>query len=320
MPLSTINTLGQNGEISVDSLGNLITKTTPNQLAYGDSLANIVVQDPAQVAVVANTDLNYKVMKTFTAAKQGPLRVRFDAYILSGTYYFAYRIRKNYTDTIATGYFASNLDGAAASVHSYRPFTMVTSEVFPGDVITVEMVSSNGSGVPVVGTSAQTFYMRNLRVSSTDPDVTFSNAVGYYYVPLSVPLTWTSTFTGTPSGSFNVTTQWGLPTGVKALSVIGYYHVTGYSSGWNDHTLSQFGPRAQGGGTPWSFNTSTDTEWGSYTLFHDGDSSGAINYYGYWSDGGTIIVGANDTVYYRLGYGNSGGTHYNSLWIWGYWI
>jgi hypothetical protein len=101
---------------------------------------------------------------------------------------------------------------------------------------------------------------------------------------------------------------------------VGYYHVTGYSSGWNDHALSQFGPRAQGGGTPWSFNTSTDTEWGSYTLEHDGDASGAPHYYGAWNGVGLINVGANDTVFYTLGRGYSGGTHYNSLWIWGYWI
>lgn len=321
MPISTINSLGDNGELSV-AAGTLNATVAGSPLTYTDSTAHILFYDTAESAVVANSvDTTYRVMKTFTAARQGPLRVRFEAYILSGRDYFAYQIRKNSSTVIATGYFSSNLDGAVASVHAHRPFTMVTSTVSPGDVITVEMVSSNGSGVPVVGTSAQTLYLRNLRISAGVPDVTYSNAVARHYVPLKVPYVWSTTYTGQTAGTINVVSQWGLPSGVKALQVVGFYNVTGYGgNGYSDHALSQYGPRAQAGPDPWSFNTSTQTEWGSFVLEHDGDASGSPHYYGAWNGVGLINVGDNDIVYYTVGRGLSGGTHYNTLWVWGYWI
>lgn len=324
MPISTIDSLGPNRELIINNSSVLSAGTAAGQLTYADSTAHVLFYDTAEYSVVTNTaDATHKIMKTFTVAKQGTLRVRFEAYILSGRDYFAYQIRKNSSTVIATGYFSSNLDGATNSVHAYRPFTLGTSSVSPGDVITVEMVSSNGSGVPVVGTSAQTLYLRNLRVSSSTPDTTYSTAVARQYVPLKVPYVWNITYTGQTSGSFNVVTQWGLPSGVKALQAVGYYNVTGYgSNGYSDHALSQYGPRAQAGGTPWSFNTgaTTDTEWGSYVIEHDGDSSGTPHYYGAWNGVGLINVGDNDTLYYTVGRGQSGGTHYNTLWIWGYWI
>lgn len=322
MPVSTINSLGPNGEVSVSSLGTLSATVTAGQLTYSDNTAHVLFYDPAESAQVCSTSVIWSTMKTFTVAKQGTLRIRFDAYILSGPNYFAYRVMRNGATVIASGNFANNLDGATNSVHAYRPFTLGTTAVMPGDVITVEMISSNGSGVPVAGTASQTNYLRNLRVSSSVPDITYSRDTAQHFVSLSRPLVWNITFTSQTSGSFNVNTQFGIPVEAKALSCVGYYHITGYSSGWNDHALSQFGPRAQAGATPWSFTvgTSSDTEWGSYTLEHDGDSSGAPHYYGAWNGVGLINVSSNGSVFYTVGRGLSGGTHYNTIWVWGYWI
>lgn len=325
MPVSTINSLGPNGEISVSSLGTLSATVTAGQLTYSDSTAHVLFYDPAESAQVCSTSIVWNVMKTFIVAKQGTLRIRFDAYILSGPNYFAYRVMRNGATAIASGNYANNLDGAASAVHSYRPFTLGTTAVAPGDVITVEMISSNGSGTPVAGTAAQTNYLRNLRVSSSVPDITYSVDTARSFVSLSRPLVWNITFTGQTSGSFNINTQFGIPVEAKALSCVGYYHITGYgqgASGQGDHALSQFGPRAQGGNTPWSFNlgTSSDTEWGSYTLEHDGDASGSPHNYGAWNGVGLINVGSGGTVFYTVGRGLSGGTHYNTIWVWGYWI
>lgn len=132
---------------------------------------------------------------------------------------------------------------------------------------------------------------------------------GYYY----------TSFSSSPSGTLTASSTFGVPSSAKALLVSGYYHITGYSSGWNDHVTCIFGgyPSASTGSN-WSFTGSTSAIWQEFVLYHDGDSSGSPHHYGYWTDGGVISTN-NDTIYYQLGKGRSGGTHYVHIWCFGYW-
>ena len=151
------------------------------------------------------------------------------------------------------------------------------------------------------------------------------NYQGMNFVKLTSPSTWSATYTGQNDVTINVSSVFGIPSNAKAVLLGGYYHVSGYSagsSGQGDHAVSMFRPNTSwSAGAPWSFNTSTDTGWGEYVLEHDGDASGAVHNYGAWTNGNGICgVNANGNIYGRLGWGLSGGTHYNTLWCWGYWI
>jgi hypothetical protein len=143
--------------------------------------------------------------------------------------------------------------------------------------------------------------------------------IGYTYVALTAPKYWFTSFTGETSGSINTVSTLGLPSGVKAVHVSAFYHITGYSSGWNDHANSMWGPVVPSSSTSWSFTTSNNQTWGSFMFEHDGDASGSPHFYGVWQNG-QIGVNNNGLIYYRLGQGISGGTHYNHVWVWGYWI
>ena len=116
---------------------------------------------------VAHSDSEYKVMKSFYATETGLIALHFEAYIQSGTYYFAYRIRKSSDagatySTLRTGFYndASKKPGSG-NVHVYREFYEEDLEVEVGDLITFEMVSANNAGSPTTG-NGQLLYVKNL--------------------------------------------------------------------------------------------------------------------------------------------------------------
>ena len=143
------------------------------------------------------------------------------------------------------------------------------------------------------------------------------------------------TFSGTTNGSFAVTDFSGIPSNAKAVQVAGWYHITGYSvgAGQGDHAMSWFGPATlntttqwggPGAGWPNGDGTYVPRFHGTFVMEHDGDASGAgmtnyMNYYGSWHNG-IIGVHTDGYIYYSLGAGLSGGTHYNALIATGYWI
>ena len=132
------------------------------------AFTNAGYYDFDEVATVDDaTDSNFKVMKNWRATSSGTYTVNFSGYISSGTYYWAYRIRQNGSTTLASGNFSNTLDsnmgGNASSVHAYRHFVN-TATWAAGDVITLEMVSSDGSGNAVAG-NGQTLYCKDLYVS-----------------------------------------------------------------------------------------------------------------------------------------------------------
>jgi len=143
------------------------------------AFTNAGYYDFDEVAIVDDaTDSNYKVMKNFRATSTGTYSVHFAGFISSGTYYWGYRIRQNGSTTLASGNFGTTLDpnmgGNASSVHAYRHFVN-TATWAAGDVITLEMVSSDGSGTAVAG-NGQTLYCKDLYV--TDNTTTWTCPTG----------------------------------------------------------------------------------------------------------------------------------------------
>lgn len=142
---------------------------------------------------------------------------------------------------------------------------------------------------------------------------------GDSFTRLSTPGYYTTSFTSSSNGTLSASGTFGVPTSAKALLVSGYYHITGYNSSHNDHVLCIFGGYDNAStASNWSFTGPQTNIWQEFVLYHDGDSSGSPHHYGYWTDGGVISTN-NNTIYYQLGKGRSGGTHYVHLWCFGYW-
>lgn len=142
---------------------------------------------------------------------------------------------------------------------------------------------------------------------------------GSSFTRLTTPGYYTTSYTSGSSGTLSASGVFGVPTSAKALLVSGYYHVTGYNSSHNDHVTAIFGGYDNAStASNWSLTSSTSNIWQEFVLYHDGDGSGSPHNYGYWTDGGVISTNSN-TIYYQLGKGISGGTHYVHLWCFGYW-
>jgi hypothetical protein len=155
------------------------------------------------------------------------------------------------------------------------------------------------------------------------------------FVQLSSIATKTFSWTGSPKSSFAVTDFSGVPSNAKAISVYGWYHITGYSggAGQGDHAVCWFGldnnTTITTWGSPnsyWPGDTNSFSGYyhGSFVMEHDGDASNVagangVNYYGSWHQG-IITVNSNGSIYYTLGHGYSGGTHFAALYCTGYWI
>jgi hypothetical protein len=189
----------------------------------------------------------------------------------------------------------------------------------------------------IIGTgySSGTLSLKSNVVTVSGSVVNAANYKAHTYVQLTSPVSWSVSVTGNTTTNFS-TTGLGLPSGCKALQVLGWYHITGYSggAGQGDHAASLFGITTDttpypwsGPGYAWPYSSGTfpsSANWGSFVLWHDGDASNAnttngVQYYGFM-DSGIIHVNSNGNVYCNLASGYSGGTHYIGLWIQGYWI
>jgi hypothetical protein len=107
-------------------------------------------------------------MKTWRASKSGSVNYKFEAYIQSGTFYFAWRILKN-GSSVVVGNYGNNLDsGQVSSVHEYRRFAGTLTNIEPGDLFTLQMVSSDGSGNPTAG-NGQVLFAKEFRIFSGQP-------------------------------------------------------------------------------------------------------------------------------------------------------
>ena len=188
----------------------------------------------------------------------------------------------------------------------------------------------------IIGTgySGGTLSLKSNVVTVSGSVVNAANYKAHTYVQLTTPIVYNVSVSSNTLTSFS-TTGLGLPSGCKALQVLGWYHITGYSNGagQGDHATSIFGLNTDnspypwsGSGSPYPGNNSTlqTANYGSFILWHDGDASNSglsngAQYYGLM-DSGIVTVNSNGNVYCNLAAGYSGGTHYNVLWIQGYWI
>ena len=152
---STINSSNSAVGGYVSQTGGYKIHTFVYDLIYSDNSQTALTDDGSATA--------YIPMKSFRVTKGGLIDVSFRAYIQSGTYYFAYRILVNGT-SVRTGFYndADKLSGTG-NVHVYRDFSERGILVERDDDVTVEMVSSNGSGTPTVG-NGQVLYLKNLNV------------------------------------------------------------------------------------------------------------------------------------------------------------
>jgi hypothetical protein len=231
-------------------------------------------------------------------------------------------------------YLSSNAYTNASGVFAYRNSTQPALALGLDNGAMSFLVAGNGTAdVAVSWTTA--FTINNNGSSVFGGNVTNSASYkAHTYVQLTTPIVYNVSVTNQTPTSFS-TTGLGLPSGCKALQALGWYHITGYGTGagQGDHAASFFGITADtspnqwsGAGSPYPGSNSTlqTANYGSFTLWHDGDASNSgntngIQYYGFM-DSGIITVNSNGNVYCHLAAGYSGGTHYNVLWIQGYWI
>lgn len=125
-------------------------------------------------------------------------------------------------------------------------------------------------------------------------------------------------FTSEITGSFLIS-DYGYPSGVKAIYCTGWCQIDNYGgSNGADHASYHFGQDIPDGGYANSGNLSTGFD-APMSFAHDGDFSGTGDHgeYGMYYNG-LVPVNSNGRIYYRLGYGYSGGTHFISLIMNGY--
>tara|TARA_B110000858_G_scaffold168216_1_gene196599 strand:- start:2085 stop:3638 length:1554 start_codon:yes stop_codon:yes gene_type:complete len=165
--------------MTLDGDGNVLT-SDGSAISYAIGSDYKIHSDSDEVVVedTSGDGETWLTMKTFVAVKSGKLRFRWDAYIQSGTYYWAGEFHKNGTlmkksdnSTDAHHSYAQSLaSGFSDSVHNYRTFQMDLGDVAAGDVITYKMASSNGGGSIQPG-NGQDLYCKNFDAYSTTPTI-----------------------------------------------------------------------------------------------------------------------------------------------------
>ena len=156
----------------------VVSTPTGSAISYAAGSDYKINDDSIEVIATDNSGdgETWLTMKTFVAVKSGKLRFRWDAYIQSGTYYWAGEFHKNGTlmkksdnSTDAHHSYSQSLaSGFSSSVHNYRTFEMDLGDVAAGDVITYKMASSTGGGSIQSG-NGQKLYCKNFEVYSTTP-------------------------------------------------------------------------------------------------------------------------------------------------------
>jgi hypothetical protein len=173
---------------AVSNIG--FTPATKSQVEYNlsSTLYQIFALDaPVRALHASGEDATaWKTMATWFSSKGGTVRVRFDGYIQGGSNYWAFRVRRNSTETLKSGYFSTDLAaGQSASVHTYRTFLFDVSAINAGDTITLELISSSGGGTPVAGAN-QNLYVKEFYVYSSQNSVERGGPI-FTRVPASFP-------------------------------------------------------------------------------------------------------------------------------------
>lgn len=166
-----IRAVNQDGSVTCETTGD-------TALDLGDRL--IYAQDAEQKALEVNAGEGWVLMNEATLSRAGSVRVGFEAMIVSGPDYFAWRLTRNgaslQTGTFGTGLHSSN----TASVHAYRRFQVDVSGLAAGERLGVWMKASavDGSGIGTGG--SQNLQIKRFRVFANRPTSTggvFASAI-----------------------------------------------------------------------------------------------------------------------------------------------
>ena len=188
--------------------------------------------------------------------------------------------------------------------------TFNSDNYFPGSGI---WNSSGNVGIGTTSPGAKLDVAGNIHATG---NVLTDSGAGTF-VPLSSPVAhrWSCSAN---TAINNITPGGSIPSNAKALYVKAFAFQT---AGNIDHVAHLFGPNPISGTASWSNSVYDNytTDWGSFAMFHEGDSAGNANYYGAW-DNGIINLNSSGQFNARLCHGWSSGTHTIVLQIWGYWI
>ena len=151
----------------------------------GDGATNYSVGDEIVAAheheeVQVDSSNTYKRMGAITIAKNGTLSVKFEAYIVSGTYYWSYVIaRNNGTDLdlaaplnqlISYAYTQGLASGVSAAVHTMTQYDVDVGTLVAGDQVELWMRSSTAGGGQVTG-NGQQLRAKKFRISAAAPTI-----------------------------------------------------------------------------------------------------------------------------------------------------
>ena len=156
----------------------------------GDGIVLIKNSNPIfyseEQAAVSNSGADWKDLKVWRNDNTSRVNtVSFDSYILSGPYYYTWRVFNKTKNTVCTkvsGQFQRQLSDFGnfrftGSVHAYSTQSMTGFAVDPGDELTLQLNGSNGAGT-VLNNNSQVLYVKNLYVFSGGTDATAYDTTG----------------------------------------------------------------------------------------------------------------------------------------------
>jgi len=149
------------------------TNTKPVHTAPSGQSGYIIYSSGEEVSKGGfNVTTGWRTLKQFTVDKDGPVRVEFEAYIRSGQRYWAMQLVNQNSIVVGQVTYASiqqTLEGS--SVHNYHVYSVLTSSLNEGDVISANFTAttSGSNYTPVSSTSSQPVFCRNFVVRASTP-------------------------------------------------------------------------------------------------------------------------------------------------------
>ena len=179
--------------LQLDSSGYLTTPAIGSPLSSRASDSVIVYRkDFEEYLVDPSGNANFTCLAKFRVPRAGTLRVKFQAYIQAGSYWWAYRLVKNATagirEQITDGTVLVNggyrqVSSGSSSVHAYRNFSNDVTGLAPGDTVSIALVSSDNTnpvGTAVNGSGSQKLYLKDVRVYGTTNESAFMTSAGHW--------------------------------------------------------------------------------------------------------------------------------------------
>lgn len=101
---------------------------------------------------------------SFTIPEAGTYELTFQARITTGTYYYGLDVQSDRSGTLLEGgYLGPLADNQLPAVHDFRTFRVSSFDASAGEIITINMLSTTGHGVPVPG-AGQNLEVRDVKL------------------------------------------------------------------------------------------------------------------------------------------------------------